>query len=122
MTNIMAILQETAVPVSFLMPLIQFGSFGVLVALIWHIVKVQIPAQDKRADDRQSAFLAAIDKVHADCAQERESMIAMYSDRIAQAQANFHQEMSHFRNHTEKENEKILQAIRSKKEFAGGQS
>lgn len=85
--------------------MVQLGSFGVLVALIWHIVKVQIPLQDKRSDDRQTAFLAAIDKVHADCAKEREAMMTAFENQTALQ-----------REHDRRETQRLTQAFERRRD------
>lgn len=82
-------------PISWLVPLVQLGSFGVLVALIAHIVKVQIPAQDKRSDARETAFLGAIDKIHQDCAKERDVMFAAFENQMTLQRAHDAQEIHH---------------------------
>ncbi len=56
---------------STLSPWIQLGSFGVLMAFFWHVVKVQIPRADERADARELRAQEAIAQLHTDCAEER---------------------------------------------------
>jgi hypothetical protein len=103
-----------------LVPLIQLGSFGVLVALIWHIVKVQIPAQDQRSDERQGAFLAAINKVHDDCAKEREMMLAAFENQVTSQQENFRAELAIQREHDTQETQRLARAFERRERNSRG--
>lgn len=89
-------------------PWVQLGSFGVLVAFFWHVLKVQLPRLEARADARESIasarqderdakHLLMMEKIHADCAQELAAQRKEALEAMAHQRQNFRQEAAAWR-------------------------
>lgn len=92
-------------------PWLQAGSFGVLVLFFWHVIKVQIPRAEERADLRDRNFLEALKIQHDDCAKQADVARAEFSAALSHDRATSRQEAAFVREFHDRQISRLAESI-----------